>query len=88
VGGAVSVWLWTFGLLMGGGKVRIVMHRSWPPGSADVPVGSHSKLVADGDVGAPRECVAREVVVVDVWPADGGRWVVVDCGVDGVFGLK
>ena len=31
------------GLADGGRKVRTMMHRSWPPGSADVPVGSHSR---------------------------------------------
>jgi len=38
-----------------------MIDRSWPPGSADVPVGSHFEWVADGDVGAPR--------VADLWPS-------------------
>jgi len=43
-----------------------------PPGSADVPVGSHFEWVADGDAGAPRFYAAHEV-----GPRDGGpMWVV------------
>ncbi len=42
-----------FGLLMGR-QVRTMIDQSLPPGSADVPVGSHFEWVADADVGAPR----------------------------------
>ena len=34
-------------------KVRTMIDRSWPPGSADVPVGSHFELVTHGDLVLP-----------------------------------
>jgi len=53
-------------------KARTMIDRSWPPGSADVPVGSHFELVADGDAGAPRFYAAHEVGPQD----EGPTWVV------------
>ncbi len=65
-----SGWGWasglrTLSLLMTGGwslRVRTKMYRSWPPGSADVPVGSHFGLVADGVCCGPRAQVRRSEV--------------------------
>jgi hypothetical protein len=55
-------------------KARTMMERSWPPGSADVPVGSHFELVADGDVSAPRYYAAHEVGPRDGGPLCVGGW--------------
>src|SRR5690606_10925623 len=67
MGGGMAMGLRTLGLLMGEVKARTMIDRSWPPGSADVPVGSHFEWVADGDVGAPRFYAAH-----DVGPRVGG----------------
>ena len=73
----------------GGRKVRTMMDRSWPPGSADVPVGSH--FAARLGVllhGTWRPRARSEVrcgwgksnVVADVEPADEKKLMVVGCG--------
>ena len=65
-GGVEDVWP-----VDGGRKVRTMMDWSWPPGSADVPVGSHFEWVADRDVVGLRFNAACEVGLRD----GGPMWV-------------
>ena len=66
------VWLNKLDPLAGGGWLRAVGEVGFGAGLVDVRPADGGEVRADGDVGAPRGCAAREVV-----PRDGGSlWVV------------